>query len=296
MLLAYSISSADHEGCLRLAKFLKWVSNQGSHDLLLATTEELIPVRNEIEELIGPLFSRVYTVTTPNLRTGWPAGPNSYFHFVAKHIYTHIPCEGWYFFEAGDCVPLRPGWLDEIEEDYKRGCRPVMGVIHTTYFATDNTSPLKTDGSHVVGTGIYPKDLPRRIPIFDSLAVATAPFDCFLQWYIVPIAYNTRLICHLWKTQGYKTQKDGSVVGEGVPGSRRFDSAPILPVDFTAAVVHGCKDDSLLNIVRGRLAASGVKAVKIDKSKKKVAPLAPLPSSANPLAPAYPGSRGGGWK
>jgi hypothetical protein len=294
MLINFAFSHADHEAALRLARFLKFVPNEGTHDLLLATTEELVPVRNEIEDLIGPLFSRVHTVTTPKLRTGWPEGPNSYFHFVAKHIHSHIPCEGWYFFEAGDSVPTRPGWLDELEADYRRGMRPVMGFVHPSYRGRVD-GKLVQDGNHVVGCAVYSRDLPRRIPIFDNITVATLAFDVFLQWYLMPLAHSTRLIDHQWQTAEYKTQKDGTVVGIGV--GRRPAELVVHPVDWSAAVIHGVKDDSLLNIVRGRLAAKGIKAVKIDKKKKNVvsqsAPTAPV---VDPLAPApFPGSKGG-WK
>lgn len=290
MLLTYAFSKHDYDAALRLAKFFKYVGPFDQHELLLPSTDDMISVRDQIEELIGPMFSRVHLLTLSPLKEGWPQGPNTMFYQIAMHIFNNMPGDsGWYFFEAGDSVPLHPGWLDELEAEYKRMNRPVMGAFHPTFWNKDG-DPVNSFGIHVVGTAIYPRKLPAYVPIFNTINVAPQmAFDCVMQWYLVPhLSHETSLIQHQWSTANYAKGKDGRVIGEKTGRRPVYLDKYIEPVRWDAAVHHGCKDDSLLHIVRGKLTGSGIKPVKVTKDFIKATEFVPPPQQTPELV--------GGWR
>jgi hypothetical protein len=59
------------------------------------------------------------------------------------------PCFLW--IEA-DCVPLKPGWIDQMEGEYKHCGKPFMGCVYQRPF------------SHLTGCAIYPNNIEQYNP------------------------------------------------------------------------------------------------------------------------------------
>src|SRR5258705_6863446 len=99
-------------------------------------------------ELANDTFRIARIITTPQPVDSWKAGSNALFREAA------IWCETKgtpFFFLEPDAVPLKPGWLDEIEKAYGECGMPFMGPLvkhHTAGFP----SP------YLEGIAVYPAD------------------------------------------------------------------------------------------------------------------------------------------
>jgi hypothetical protein len=239
-----------------LAKYMEFVGPYKSHEILLACSRDCEASLNEIREVIGDQFARVHTHILANHKNGWPIGCNMMFNAVAYHVWTTIDCKCWYFFEA-DNTPIKPNWINTLSDEYDRVGRPFMGVIHPSYWTHGKgTSEQRVvqDGTHLVGTSIYPKDTPRYSKLFRSIPYAQIPWDVYWQWEIIKHAASTGLIQHEWRTARYKRNKQtGEIKGERFPKDLLpYDPRPVAP---DAVVLHGCKDGTLMHIMRGFFAS-----------------------------------------
>ena len=99
-----------------------------------------------VMELAKKFFSGVETFSydpwTGN--TMWPFPQNYAWQEVARHIESKVG-QPWFWWEQ-DAIPLKPGWLDAIDEAYKAGERPFSGAV---------TSQMGT--YYMAGVAVYPK-------------------------------------------------------------------------------------------------------------------------------------------
>jgi hypothetical protein len=275
VLLVLPFNILDAKMMLTLAKYMEFVGPYKSHEVLLAAPKDCEEHLNEIREVIGDQFSKVHTHYLINHKNGWPVGCNMMFSAVSYHVFTSIPCKCWYMFEA-DNTPIKPNWLNTISDEYDRLGRPFMGVIHPSYWRRGmgtSEDRFVQDGTHLVGTSIYPQDAPRYSKLYKSIPFQRIPWDVYWQWDIVKHASNTNLIHHEWRTIRYKRdKKTGEINGERVPpGSLPYEPRPLRP---EAVVHHGCKDGSLMHIMRGLFSS-------------RIEPVAPQPAEQQPeLEPA----------
>lgn len=260
MLLVFPFNSQDVRLAITLAKYLEFVGPYKSHELLIAAPNDCEAYVQEIQEVVGDQFARVYTHYTTG-RTGWPAGPNGMFHSIAYYIAnSQLDCDCWYYFEP-DNTPLKPNWINTLADEYRRVQRPFLGVIHPSYWRRRNQEGVLErfiqDGSHLVGTSIYPKDAPRYSKLFKTIPYANTPWDVYWQWDIIKFAASTSLIHHEWRSFKYRRdKKTGEIKGERAPGGELpYEPKPVSP---DAVVHHGCKDGSLLHLMRGFITSRGM--------------------------------------
>lgn len=247
MLLVLPFSHPDAKLAVSLAKYLELVGPYKSHNLLIATPEDCQPYANQVLEAIGDQFAKTDCLYLKNHKDGWPIGVNMMFHSVAYYIWQNVDCECFYFFEP-DNTPVKPSWLNTIYDEYRRVQRPFFGFINTTYWQRKDGTHYQ-DGTHLIGTSIYPKDCPRYSKLFPTIPFAAVPWDVYWQWEIVKYAASTNLIHHEWRTWKYKRDKEtGEIIGEHTPGER-LPYVP-KPLSSDAVVLHGCKDGSAMAIMR----------------------------------------------
>lgn len=162
---------------------------------------------------------------------GYPFGPNQMWaDLVAmmgqmprwyENYYAFLPLES-------DCVPMRPGWIGELVEEFriaKSKNFSAIGHIHS--------NPIE----HLNGVAIYDTKLSRIVP-GNKLNGANpqVAYDIYHRNEILPIAYNTPLIMMEYQrptiTAGdlFKPWKDG----------------------FEPAMFHGVKDGSARAAVRAK--------------------------------------------
>jgi hypothetical protein len=252
MLLVLPFSDQDGRLALSQAKYLEFVGPYKSHELMIAAPADCEEQVNEVQKAVGNEFARVHLHYITGPKAPWPTGPNRSFHSIAHHIWQNVPCEGWYFFEP-DNTPLKPNWLSTLDYEYRRSGRPFMGVLHPTYYRRRNPDGslerFIQDGVHLVGTSIYPQDAPRYSKLFATIPYAASPWDVYWQWDIIKYASGTNLIQHEWRSYHYRRdKKTGEIKGEREADVLPYEPKPLAP---DAVVHHGCKDGSLLNIMRG---------------------------------------------
>jgi hypothetical protein len=272
MLLVLPFTSMDAKLALTQVKYLEYVGPYKAHEVLLLNPPSVNGFRDQIREALGEQFSRIHTHDVGNLRPGWPSGCNQMFHTAAFHVANKIECDCWYFFEA-DNTPLKPNWLNTLSDEYKRSGRPFLGVLHPTYWVHGNNTPnrqLVQDGVHLVGTSIYPRNVMKYSKLFKTVLQAKIPWDVYLQWELIKHSAATNLMQHEWRTIRYKRdKKSGEICGERTPGNEiGFDPRPVSP---DAVVHHGCKDGSLMHIMRGFFSS---------RSKPIEVPLSPVEEAA----------------
>jgi len=258
MLIVLPFCRLDLKLALSLAKYLQHLGPYKQHELMLVCRPEIKENIEELEKLIGDQFSKVSTLT-PNCSDGWPQGSNRMFQIIADHIWRNVDCTCWYMFEP-DNTPIKPGWLNTLQEEYTRAARPFMGVVHATYWKRKDGTFFQ-DGTHMNGSGIYPKNAPLYSKLFSTIKDTHLPWDVYWQWDIVKYASNTNLIQLDWRSYNYRRdKKSGEIVGDRAPGILPTHIAqPRLRPD--AVLHHGCKDGTIMQIMRGFFSARKEDAV-----------------------------------
>ena len=250
MLLVLPFSQVDYRLALALAKYLQYLGPYKQHELLLVCPANVSEHLEEMQKLIGDQFARVSTLIPKVHKDGWPVGPNSMFHSIAYHIASNVDCPCWYMFEP-DNTPIKPSWLNTLASEYNRTARPFLGVIHPTYYRRQDGT-FYQDGAHLTGSSIYPKNAPQFSRLFRTIPHANIPWDVYWQWEIIKYAGSTNLIHHEWRSfNWHRDKKSGEIVGERKGGTLPPDINTPLPLRPDAVVHHGCKDGTIMNIMRG---------------------------------------------
>lgn len=181
-----------------------------------------------------------YALKSEDERGPWFSN-NFMFRSVAQYIAHKIKdTDAFYFFEP-DCTPMIPEWWDKIKAEYQNCGTPFMGDVRGVTHAIDAER-------HMNGSGIYPQNVAKFS--IKALRADAQPWDAYARDEIVPRAAATRLITTLFNTIDYR-EADGQIITRlGHNGVR--NAGPDVGIDARAVVVHGCKDGSLLAILRRR--------------------------------------------
>ena len=277
MLLVYPISNFD----LTLAKAIAgWIVDLGGvqdFPALLVVDPEIPPeewrmVRAILEKAFKSV-SAVYASLDPSVDKGWPAGPNAMFRAAAAAAPEIFPELPWYFFEP-DNTPLASDWLKRIEAEYASADRPFVGVLQQSWRLLMPQNERIPAGQHLVGTGVYPSRLfqytQAHIQSRDPMNGRVIAFDVAMQTDIVDgnFAKHTNLIQHNWLTCNYRREADGKIHCDPTKGRLAGQAGFSLPhvVNETIAVVHGCKDLSLLKLLLKERMAPQLTPIPLDTS------------------------------
>lgn len=168
--------------------------------------------------------------------TGWPRACNHQFVRLAKHIdQTRPDIQAFYFFEP-DNLPLRRDWFQVISGEYQSCGKPFWGIEQP------NVENGAINGTHMIGTGIYPRDAWSRIKVYEEIETEQPgrPFDVLHRHEVNPQCHFTKLAIHCASMTNYTP--DGFA---NYP--THFNGAGRFPMDIPreACILHGCKDSSL---------------------------------------------------
>ena len=138
----------------------------------------------------------------------------------------------WFWMEP-DLVPLRPGWLDILQEEYNRCGKDVMGSVVPGM-------------GHVNGTSIYPPNLFTMCPMLFSTPNGQWAFDMVMHNEIAHSLHDaSHLMQHAWTMSGSTLSPHG---GGELPSFMSPQSlGMLLP---TAVTFHRVKDTSLIQRLR----------------------------------------------
>jgi hypothetical protein len=185
---------------------------------------------------------------------GWPTACNYYFQQAAWFIGSSYD-EPWLWYEL-DTTPTRAGWLDEIEDVVKalvldsenQGRKPPR------YFGTSEPACLEYQGAlmpnagrQMAAVGVYPSNM-NDVLSLRAISATNIIWNTFLRWYVMPFFAELPLIQNNWQTARYRLGKDGAIESDSV-ARWAWDVHFNKPLRQEAALVHGCKDGSLLDIL-----------------------------------------------
>lgn len=263
MLCALSVYSGDADAAQRL---LEWIAELGGvnfHTLVLATTQHVNPA--PLLEVAQKSWGSVehFLINMQQERLPWPVAANLAFSQVCEKLKNRG--QPFFFLEA-DCVPIVGNWLDQLEREYHANGKPFMGIVHST--VNPYTGEVMPNSLHMNGAGVYPAHVDRYLPSLPFLmtAMATEPWDMALRHEMMSLTdgmggfrkdesgnrvsacHATEKICFSWRTKDYRVEDDQIKYDADGPRSH------LKPLDFWRHVLHhGCKDGSLIDVLRQRL-------------------------------------------
>ena len=178
-----------------------------------------------------------------------------------------------------DNVPLRSTWADDLQDEYLRQRKLCVGVLEDTVWTNPDGSK-RIRGKHMVGTGIYTIPMRAYSVLLRSCGSVATPFDVFLCNEVVPVAAHTALIQHNWSTCNYR--REGKAIVCDTDPVRPNNPYFAKPVRANAAVLHGCKDGSLIKLFD---AGGGSEPTAPQKRNKATAVAANNQQPAEPIEP-----------
>lgn len=252
-ILAFSRHDAD-----QAVSVLKWMHElHGKLDAdSVAVCAKDVP-RNKIGEVYGALsavFKRAcvstiaepYENTPSDTENGWPGGCNALFVRTLEELVQPkgLPAQGlpervkehdsFYYFEP-DCVPVRADWWQVVQAEYAEAVASGKKVL--AYVARHRMTGVLTE-QYPVGTAVYPRNLYHlsarlreknwSMP-HENKTGRTLPWDIWARNDIMPMVKEASFLLHRHRSFNWCHPNQ---VGQ-------------------KAVVHGCKDSSVLDLVRG---------------------------------------------
>lgn len=277
MNLVFAYHTGDCELALESAQAITAMGLNMRHKAYLCCTNNT-PYIDEITLELKKTFTEVGRIPTQEGFDGWPLGPNIMFSDASSFMYNNntgqdIP-DAFLFWEP-DCVPMKKGWLDDLETEYLS--KPAI-IGHV--FAGGTASNGKNIYNMIVGSAIYPanfldfcstaRSLYSNNLVYRDQGIPPEPWDVRCRWNFLAIGRDTPLMRTYRKSNNYRFDDGDLVFGATDEEAHAIQevTCPSRTVSPQAVVVHGCKDGSL-----HRLAISGFKVeTKKQPPKKKRTP------------------------
>lgn len=240
LLVVLPFCNADLELCI---KNLTWIRSLEGNDLdnaLLTYEVGTDPdARRIIRRLADETFGHVEELEYAQLvgPRPWPRGSNHAFAETAKHIAMDFK-EPFLWLET-DSAPIRPDWLERIQEEYNLSGKPFMGAVVEELGCMN-------------GQGVYPPN----VRDYSLRAFNTREFTPDSAWDFAmrdetedwTYAAN-HVFCHVWLlNEGRPSVFHGAV--PTFPDHRLLDRL----ISHHTCIVHRCKDGSLIDRLQERRA------------------------------------------
>jgi hypothetical protein len=248
MNIVFAYHNGDADLAIESAKAITAMGLNIRHKAYVCTRQDTKDCHAITQEL-KKSFPEVEQLIVQDGFEGWPLGPNQMFSDVAAAMYpTGVP---FYFWEP-DCVPMKEGWVDDLDAEYHRKVG-IMGHLYEGGMASSGKNIYKM----IVGSAVYPPNFLDFCPSAQSLSTYNMayksagsipePWDVRCRWNFMAIGRDTPLIRTYWKSVNYQW-KDGKIVffaadpeAQGV----QEVTCPDRVISSQAVVIHGCKDGSL---------------------------------------------------
>lgn len=229
-----------------LAKqLLAWIADLGEcsyHSCMLAVDSQVKEEdRLEVKKLANRAFGHNWAINiaigeTPN----YAIACNRMFERASNQI--KETCKDPFLWLEPDAVPVKKGWLDTLEEAYRRQPKRYMGAIVKSEGALAAPADVK---QHLAMVAVYPANAHTDLAEFFN---ANRAFDLASHEFLPPRAMNTRLIHQFFperdKLITFKTER-----AEDDPVNVRTP-ASLWP---EAVLFHQSKDGSLIKVLRDKL-------------------------------------------
>lgn len=221
-------------------KLLDWISELGSlknNDCLLVTSRDVqdpIGMTDKAKEV----FKSVTTIRTPFALKdeSHPRGPNWMFETTLKHMSGAKAVKPWLWLEP-DSVPMRTGWLEEIEHEYIKAQSLGFPILAHVVELDNPKYPARIPS----GVAVYP---PNALGFYKDIQLnRDKAWDVAFADRVAGKVYHTNKI---WSRLNRNRPPIFSLhlrewMAKNVIGYERVKSA---------ALVHPSKDGSLIKILR----------------------------------------------
>lgn len=201
----------------------------------------------------------------------WPVPQNHMFKRVAQEVaWVHAKRFDSFFFCEPDVTPLTEDWLPTFEQAFRASRKPFFGHIGPTRVFP----PGVTAKSHMNGAAIYPANAIDHSPRF--VIGGGTPWDVFASEDVLPICGDAKeLLVKQFKTTEFKLDQAGNVVCRQHYPRRNgeiVDNSLVEPFLAYAVLHHGCKDGSLLQLIRG-LRSPSLSPTELQGMTKSIEPI-----------------------
>lgn len=254
MLLVLSVSLSDAKNIPTLEKAFGVFSPGSGHKLLVlgspnASSSVKETAQNLSKHFAGNAATYIFDL---DCDLGWPTACNTYFQQAAWYIGSAYD-EPWLWYEV-DTTPTRSGWLDEIDSAVHALTAEAQrdGKRVPRYFGASEPACLEYQGAlmpeagrQMAAVGVYPANMSNVLSL-RAISATNIIWNTFLRWYVMEAFAELSLIQNNWRTAKYRRDEDGVIVSDSVV-NWAWDVHFNKPVRHRAALVHGCKDGSLLD-------------------------------------------------
>lgn len=227
--VVFPFCAKDGQLALKLMKWIGDITPQNDHLLVLSYDTQTPPqIVQDVQTTAKATFRSIKSHSYPSPPAGtWP--PTWAFKSAARYMErVGIP---WLWFEP-DAVPLKPEWLDVLQDEYTKSGKAFAG-------------PIVRDMGHCNGTALYPANTPKRIP--RALDLMRTAWDVTMKGEMIHDCHDlSRVFYHAWTiVNGEFHPFSGGSPPEFPPG--KIDNIP-----KEAVVFHRCKGGSLIDRLRER--------------------------------------------
>lgn len=268
MKIAIPVSQSDASRLPLLVDVLLHHGNLGNHNITLYPTAAVATVAEEAAARLRTVCYDVTVHTLANFEGGWPKAPNAHWASVATHLYHSLNQHPWLWLEV-DAVPMDANWANKLQQEYNACGKPLLGPVRQTVYRRENGEVYHIEGDNMMlGVAVYPnwllnvQELKPLMRDFIKLPDQSPdqPFDVYLRWVFSRLGWaHTDSVKHCWKSTAYTScspaiggwKADSAVNSEtdllfftNSDGFADFVNAKPMPL-----IIHGCKDDSLYNLI-----------------------------------------------
>lgn len=256
MLLVIPVSKHDKNKIEQFKSLIEKFPIGSDHDLLVVGSKEN---KNEIEKLdyeIKHLFNSSQVHLLNDNVLGWPMSCNFYFQQTCAFLKNKKENDSFFWCEL-DSVPLKENWLDIISNEYyldttkatkeKRNPKIYLGVMERNYEGKNGELlPESISGPKMSSIGVYSNEI-CNCPVLSSLSLTNRHWTSVIQWYTTKEINDSKLIQNNWRTNNYRKDND-KIICDSISNSA-WDNHYNNAITSDCVIVHGCKDDSLSNLL-----------------------------------------------
>ena len=295
MKIVIPVSQSDASRLPLLVDVLLHHGNLGNHSICLYPTAAVATAAEEAAARLRTVCYDVTVHTLANFEGGWPKAPNAHWASVATHLYHSLNQHPWLWLEV-DAVPMDANWANKLQQEYNACGKPLLGPVRQTVYRRENGEVYHIEGDNMMlGVAVYPnwllnvQELKPLMRDFIKLPDQSPdqPFDVYLRWVFSRLGWaHTDSVKHCWKSTAYTScspaiggwKADSAVNSEtdllfftNSDGFADFVNAKPMPL-----IIHGCKDDSLYNLILNPAKTPIAEAAIAPQVLAEDAPIAPI--------------------
>lgn len=205
--------------------------------------------------IVGPVKT---LFSLPN--EAWPRGANWMFETAIRHIEENQL--GPFLWLEPDCVPMREGWLRDIENAYFKCGKTFFGHV----IVTNGEKGLPP--RMLSGVAVYP-GFSASLLLKHTAGSKKVAWDVKMAGDVVPKTLATNLIWNLWGEEQALPPHFVEALAPGMP--RNY--VPLSRIPRQTALYHRCKDGSLIELLRAKRQPVTIASVIADYRREKQEPL-----------------------